>query len=109
MSGFNPARKMKRTKQELLRAVESENRNAIEADRRTIGSIVNALNGLGGEVAKFQKLILAIKQALIDRRLISDIDIQQALASIEQFEEMKRKGLILGEKPPEGEPSGKDR
>ena len=101
MSGFNPARKMKRTKRELLLSVESENRETIEANRRSIIGLANAHNNLAVEVTKFQKLIFAMKQILIDRRIMSDIEIQQALASIEQFEEMKRKGLIIGEKPDE--------
>ncbi len=91
---MNPKRQMQRSlKKEHLKA-ETQNGKAINA-------IIQHLNGITAEIADFQKLILAMKQTLIDRRLISDLDIQSALRAIEEFEEMKRKGLILGEKKDE--------
>ncbi len=91
---MNPKRQMQRSlKKEHLKA-ETENGKAIQA-------IIHHLNSVASEIADFQKLILAMKQVLIERRLISDLDIQSALSAIAEFEEMKRKGLILGEKKDE--------
>ena len=92
MGGFNPKRKMMRTKREAMFTIENEN-------RRMIQSIIAHLNkDVGPQIATFQKLVLAMKQVLIERRMMSDLDLQQALSAIEEFEKMKREGLILGEK-----------
>ena len=83
---------MQRTKREVLFTVESEN-------RQLINSLAQHLdNNIGPQIVSFQKLILAMKHVLIERRLMTEYEIQSALSSIEELERMKREGLIIGEK-----------
>lgn len=95
MGGFNPKRKMMRTKREAVFSIENENRQMIQG-------LVNHLNTrIAPQMTEFQKLILAMKHVLIERRLMTDLDLHQALSSIEELERMKREGLIIGEKKDE--------
>lgn len=106
MSGFNLARKMKRTKQQELRVVESMNRQNIEKlmeqQMKLAQEFSNFVNELGGKynafVAQtilFQKEVLALKNALKNRGVVTEFDVSREMGEIESREKMEREAIII--------------
>jgi len=85
------ARSMKRSRQQKLLVVETMN-------KRGIDQILLIVNDLMEKLSTVQTEVLVLRSALIDRRVISDLELEQIRLQIKQFEDMKSKGLILGEK-----------
>lgn len=85
------ARSMKRSRQQRLLVAETMNKHGID-------QILLIVNDLMEKLALVQREVLVIRAALIDRRVISEMDLEQVRLQIRQFEDMKSKGLILGEK-----------
>lgn len=85
------ARSMKRSRQQKLLVVETMN-------KRGIDQILLIVNDLMEKLSTVQTEVLVLRSALIDRRVISDLELEQIRLQIKQFEDMKSKGLILGER-----------
>jgi len=91
-------RKMKRTKQEQLKVVESMNRNALDI-------LIYQHNRLVNEVVTLQKNQLAMMNVLKRQRLIDDFVIHQELERIDEMEAMSKKAIIIDpNKPDTGKP-----
>ena len=97
MSGFNPARKMKRTKVEQLQLIENMNRSAIEQLMNQHIEHAGKFNEMVQQIIFFQKEILSIKNALKRRGIITELDVAQERSTIEELERMKSQAVILGE------------
>jgi hypothetical protein len=85
------ARSMKRSRQQKLLIAETMN-------KRGIDQILAIVNDLMEKLATVQREVLVMRSALIDRRVLSEIELEQVRLQINQFEDMRAKGLILGEK-----------
>jgi len=88
MSGFNLKRKLKRTRQQELRVVESQNRSEIFQLRMQQQGIIEALVGA-------QKTLVAMQNILKRRGAIDDLAMQQEFTAIEEMERMKRQALVI--------------
>ena len=85
------ARSMKRSRQQKLLIAETMN-------KRGIDQILAIVNDLMEKLATLQREFLVLRSVLIDRRVISEMELEQTRLQIKQFEDMRSKGLILGEK-----------
>lgn len=83
-------RKMKRDRREQLQVIENMNRDAI-------GQILQQYNNLIPQITIFQKEVFAIKSVLKKKGLIDDFEIAREISALEELEQMKSKGLIIGE------------
>jgi hypothetical protein len=81
-------RKMKRTRQQELRVIESMNRNGIDYILQQQANWVQQL-------IEMQKNQLALLRCLAKRGLITELMIATELREIEELEEMKKKALII--------------
>ena len=88
------ARSMKRSRQQNLLAIETMNKRAID-------HILLIVNDLMEKLANVQREVLVLRSALIEKRIISEMELEQVRLQIKQFEDMRSKGLILGEKKDE--------
>ncbi|OGM09297.1 hypothetical protein A2Z67_05140 [Candidatus Woesebacteria bacterium RBG_13_36_22] len=85
------ARSMKRSRQERLLIAETQN-------KQNIDQLVVILNDLMDKMGTIQREFIALRSLLIDRRIISELELEQVKLQIKQYDEMRAKGLILGEK-----------
>lgn len=85
------ARGMKRSRQQKLLIAETMN-------KRGIDQILSIVNDLMEKLAAVQREVLVMRSTLIERRIVSEMDMEQVRLQIKQFEDMRAKGLILGEK-----------
>jgi hypothetical protein len=85
------ARSMKRSRQQKLLVAETMNKHGID-------QILLIVNDLMEKLATVQREVLVLRSTLIDKRLISEMGLEQTRLQIKQFEDMRSKGLILGEK-----------
>ena len=97
MSGYNLARKAKRTKREQAMLMENMNRNAIEQLMNQQANMGETLNMAAVQMIEFQKEILALKNCLKRKGVITDFEVSQERSAIEELEQMKSKAIILGE------------
>jgi hypothetical protein len=88
-------RSMKRSRQQRLLIAETMN-------KRGIDGILAIVNDLMEKLVNVQREVLVLRSTLIERRIISEMELEQVRLQIKQFEDMRAKGLILGEKK-EGE------
>jgi hypothetical protein len=88
------ARSLKRSRQKNLLAIETMNKQGIN-------QILVIVNDLMEKLANVQREVLVLRSALIERRVISEMELEQVRLQIKQFEDMRAKGLILGEKKDE--------
>lgn len=86
--GNSMLRKMKRTKQQELRVVESMNREAISR-------MFEQQAGIGQALMDLQKNYLALLNALKKRHIVDDLMVHRELSEIEDFERMKRSALVI--------------
>lgn len=96
MSGFNLERKFRRTKQEQLRTIENMNRDAIEKLAQQQMDFVEKWNMLIPEILNFQREILAIKNTLKKKGIVTEFDISQERSSIEELRKMESEAIIIG-------------
>jgi len=119
MSGYNLARKMKRTKREELKLIENMNRGAIEQLMKQqvelgqkfgqfVGEIVNKYNQFVAETVMFQKEVLAMRNILKSRGVFTEFDIAREIGVIEERVKMERDAIIIGGKKEEPEPKEKE-
>lgn len=90
MTGFNP-RKMKRTKRELLLQVENMNTDTIRQMLRNFGDHLE-------EDMKLQRNFMILKTVLLQKGVISEAELLTMERALAEVEDMKQKGLLLGEK-----------
>jgi hypothetical protein len=91
------ARKMKRTKREMLLQGERENKIEIELLRNQFEEM---LRTIVVEIPKFQREVLSIKNALKRRGFLDELEIAQERTAILELEKMEKQAIIL----PGGEP-----
>lgn len=94
MVNYASSRKMKRTKREVLRQVESENRDVLQG-------FIPQYNKLIAEFIKLQKNFLAITNILKGRGIVDDFSIHQELQKIEEMEVLQKKALIIDPNKPQ--------
>ena len=85
------ARSMKRSRQQKLLVAETQNKHITD-------QILVIVNELMQSLATVQREFLVLRSVLIDRRVISEMELEQTRLQIKQYEDMRAKGLILGEK-----------
>jgi len=85
------ARSMKRSRQQKLLIAETMNKHGID-------QILLIVNDLMEKLAIVQREFLVLRSTLIDKRIISEMGLEQTRLQIQEFENMRAKGLILGEK-----------
>lgn len=85
------ARGMKRSRQQKLLIAETMN-------KRGIDQILSIVNDLMEKLATVQREVLVMRSTLIERRIVSEMEMEQVRLQIKQYEDMRSKGLILGEK-----------
>lgn len=85
------ARSMKRSRQQKLLVAETVNKHGID-------QILLIVNELAGSLANVQREVLVLRSSLIGRRVISELELEQTRLQIKEFDAMRAKGLILGEK-----------
>jgi len=95
MSGYN--RKAIRTKREQLLSIENMNRDAVNILMRQHEETGKFLAMVGAQLAEFQKEILAIKNCLKRRGIITEFDISQERSAMVELDEMARQATIIGE------------
>ncbi len=88
MSGFNLKRKMKRTKQQELKVVESGNRQGIF-------QLQQQLFGLSRSMVDLQKNYLALLNVLKQRGIVDDLMLHRALGEIEEYERMQKMAIKI--------------
>ncbi len=86
----NP-RSLKRSRQQKLLVAETVNKQSID-------QLIAMINEFMDKLVTVQREVLVLRSALIDRRVISEMELEQVRLQIKQYEDMKAKGLILGEK-----------
>ncbi len=84
-------RGMKRSRQQKLLVSEGQNKLMLD-------QILVIVNDLMQSLATVQREVLVMRSTLVDRRIISEMDMEQVRLQIKQFDELRAKGLILGEK-----------
>lgn len=90
MVGFNP-RKLKRTKRELLLEVENMNTDTIRQMLQNFGDHLE-------EDMKLQRNFMILKTVLLQKGVISEAELLTMERALAEVEDMKQKGLLLGEK-----------
>ena len=100
MSG-NPSRKMMRTKREQAMMMENMNRQGIS-------NILGQLQGIHEDQQKLlnflgylQREVLGIKNALMRRNIVTELEIRQELSRLDEVAHMESMALNIGkdEKP----------
>ena len=91
MSGFNLARKAKRTKREQLLQVESFN-------TQTIQSILQNFAVHLDEDMKVKKDFMILRTVLLQKGVISEAELMAVERGLQELEEMREKGLLIGDK-----------
>jgi len=92
--GNSMLRKMKRTKQQELRVIESMNREAI-------GRLFQQQAGIAQALVDLQKNHLSLVNLLKRRQIVDDLLLHRELGEIEEFERMKRSAMIIDPNKPD--------
>jgi len=102
MSGFNLKRKMKRTRQQELKVVESMNSQNIQNLSQNIQNLSQKLFAVAKALTDLQKNYLSLINVLKSRNMIDDLMLHRALGEIEEYERMQQMALKID--PNKGEP-----
>ena len=101
MSGFNMARKMKRNKREQAMLMENMNRDAISNVLDQLKDIHENEQKLLNFLAFLQREMLAVKNALMRRGTITELEVQQELGRLDELAKMEAMALDLSKPSPE--------
>jgi hypothetical protein len=93
--------KTQRTKRQQLLLIENMNREAVNILMRQHEETGKFLAMVGTQMAEFQKEILAIRNCLKRRGIITEFDISQERSAMAELDEMAKKAIIIGEEKKE--------